>query len=573
MPTPFSRPSDSSNRLVSSRCPECGAPVDFRNVPPNQIQVKCTYCGTLITIPGRTITSSKATARPPQRPTPTIVVSSDGKLGKSGWGCASWMTTLIVLAVVGIGIWSTGFITSATRVVNKVVQDDRENPPEDNSLSFAYVQQALGPKPRLVTAPYILHGDDTAATQMVAGAYQDNGSIFIGFDPVRRVETWRTPLVSNRNYDMGFASDATHLYIADGATLMAFDRNNGKTVWQSSLANNLQTGCDATNPCLQRVAAPRQDNVPKEDIIVSLARDGTMQAFAGGNGAPVWSYHLNSQPRQFMVNDNQVIVVDTDDDNWAVILILNAGSGELLYQLQPDCDFDGFNMRPHASDEFLVTPDGASLLIVGSGTYTCAWRYSLSDGSLAWKYQSPDVVGPLPFAWSSSSLTFADPILYFTNDEDGAQIYALDTQTEGTAPQLIYQIKGYALTVQYTLGDLLLVSATPSYATDEVELWALDHKTGERRWQHKLGTTHTFDKWVTHPADQGIFVSVCSWNDESCRFQVLNINTGASSGEVRENDGHTYSGAGWLGNQGFLTIDGKIYAIDLNTAQIKYTWP
>jgi outer membrane protein assembly factor BamB len=572
MPTPFSRSSDSSNRLVSSRCPECGAPVDFRNVAPDQLQVKCSYCGTLINIPGRTPAAPPAGTRSPQRPAPAIVVTSNGKLGKSSWGCASWMTTILVLAVVGIGIWSTGFISS-TRVVKEVTESDPTNQSGYNPLSFANVQQALTVKPRLVTAPYILHGDDTAATQMVVGAYQDNGSIFVGFDPVKRLETWRTSLLSEKYYEMGMASDATHIYIADGATLMALDRNSGKTLWQSSLANNLQTGCDSANSCLQHVSAPGKEGDKKEELVVSLARDGTMQAFAGANGAPAWSRRLNSQPRQFMVNGNQVIVVDNDDDNWAVVLVLNAGSGELLYQLQPGCDFNGFNMRPHASDEFLVTPDGSSLLIVGSGTYTCAWRYNLGDGSLAWQYQSPDVVGPLPFSWSSSSLAFADPILYFTNDEDGVQIYALDTQTEGAEPQSIYQIKGYALTLQYTLGDLLLVSATPSYATDEVELWALDRKTGERRWQHKLGTTHTFDEWVTHPADKGIFVSVCSWNDDNCRFQVLDTNTGASGGEVSEKASNSYNGAGWLGNQGYLTIDGQLYAIDLNTAQIKYTWP
>jgi outer membrane protein assembly factor BamB len=173
-----------------------------------------------------------------------------------------------------------------------------------------------------------------------------------------------------------------------------------------------------------------------------------------------------------------------------------------------------------------------------------------------------------------SSLAIADPIIYFTNDANSSvQIYALDTRSEGSAPQVIYKIKDYNLTVLYPLGDLLLVSAQPSYASDETEVWALDRNSGERRWQRKLGTTHTFDEWVTHPTDQGLFVAVCGWTDDVCRFETLDLTTGASQGEVREETGGTYSGAGWLGNQGFLTIDGKVYAIDLTTAKINYTWP
>jgi WD40 repeat protein len=127
--------------------------------------------------------------------------------------------------------------------------------------------------------------------------------------------------------------------------------------------------------------------------------------------------------------------------------------------------------------------------------------------------------------------------------------------------------------VQYPVGDLLLVSANPDFAREEVELWAIDRSTGERRWQRKLETTHTFDEWVTHPTDQGIFLAVCAWDTDDCRFELLDLATGTSKGQVNEPAGYPFSGAAWRGNQGFLTIDGTLYAIDLRTAAIEYTWP
>jgi hypothetical protein len=129
------------------------------------------------------------------------------------------------------------------------------------------------------------------------------------------------------------------------------------------------------------------------------------------------------------------------------------------------------------------------------------------------------------------------------------------------------------LTTQTALDELLLVSAQPDYARDEVELWAIDRNSGERVWQRKLEATHTFDDWVIHPTGEGLFLVVCSWENENCSFQVLDLATGASTGEVKEETGSPFNGAAWLGDQGFLTIDGKIYAMNLATAAIDYTWP
>ena len=489
--------------------------------------------------------------------------------GNAGCGVLGWLVIVIFILVAGAVAWSSNFITSATRTISSVIENQSSNSPEIDSIpefnfTLPTIEEALAPAPRLAAAPILLNGNENAATQMVVTAYEEDGAILLGFDPAERVETWRSAKLSDEYYQMGLTADAARVYMADGATLMALDRNSGETVWQSSLANNLQTGCAESDPCLQQVG----------DQTVALARDGTIQGFAGSTGAPLWSRRLNTQPRQFLVNGDQVIVVDNDDNNRAVVVVINGVNGDVLYELYPSCTFPNIEMRPHSSDQFHVTPDGSALIIVSSGTYACAWRYQLSDGALVWSYTADDDEDFLPFTWSMSSLAVADPIVYFVNEEgDATQIYGLDTQSEGATPQLLYEVEDYELTVQYPLGDLLLVSAQPDYASDEVELWAIDRNNGERRWQRKLETTHTFDKWVTRPTDQGLFVAVCSWDDDDCRFEVLDITTGASKGQIREEAGYPFSGAAWRGNQGFLTINGKLYVMDLTTGEIEYTWP
>lgn len=435
---------------------------------------------------------------------------------------------------------------------------------EPFTLPKIEVRQSFVTPYRLASAPLLIGNDEGEPAQMVMAAYLNESSMLIAFDPEERAESWRSPEFSERYYEMGLAAGGAQVYVADGAQLVALDRASGQISWQTSLANNLQTGCDKNAPCLQRLG----------DQVVALARDGTVQAFAGATGAPLWSRRLNSQPRRFWVQGQQLIVVDVDDKNRAVVVVLDGASGDQLYDLRPACDFPNISMRASASDQYLLTPDGTGLLVVGSGTYACAWRYDLASGELVWRYISNDTNGPLPFTWSMSSLALADPVVYFVKDDgDLAQIYALDSKTQDAAPQLLAGVEDYELTILYPLGDLLLVSAQPSFAREEVELWAFERKTGERRWQRKLETTHTFDEWITHPTDQGLFLAVCAWETDECRFELLDLATGTSRGQHRQETGGSYDGAAWIGTMGYLTIDGKIYAIDLTSAAVEYTWP
>ena len=101
---------DNTPNPVPSRCPACGAPLDLSRLDITQGQVICPYCGTPITLPGGSTTSSRTPDRlSPQRTQTAIRVTSDGRLVKGGWGGKLLIGLLILVVIVGLLVWVSGY--------------------------------------------------------------------------------------------------------------------------------------------------------------------------------------------------------------------------------------------------------------------------------------------------------------------------------------------------------------------------------------------------------------------------------------------------------------------------------
>lgn len=547
-----------SPRLASSRCPECGAPVDLRDLAPDQLQVKCRYCGTLIAAPERKPSPAHvgpATPRPtPPRAAPRVTVTSDGRAVKGGWGCglSGWMTVSIVTIILAIVVFT--------------------------ELDTGTLRQSLGwtlvAPPRLVSAPIAPGGADQGV-QLLMAAYEESSSRLVGFDPATRREVWRTPRLSDRWYELAVVGDAARVYVADGATLLAVARSDGAQVWQTSLATNLQTTCAADAPCLQWVRSAAGG----EDGIVALLRDGTLQAFDADSGALRWSRRLNATPRRLQVVGDMVIVVDGDERNRAVVLGLDAQRGDPRLELRPACRPNDFDRAASPFDQYRLTPDRRSLIVAAGGHAACAWRYDLADGRETWRYV-PDPAsgarpaGAMPFAWATASLLVDNRELFVVNDQgQSAYLFALDTLAPDSPARLVYEADRYDLTLEQSLGNLLLLSARPTFARNEVELWALDPTTGTRAWQRPSIVTHPLDDWAARLTNQGLFVAACLWDESFCRFELLDPVTGVTRQTVRADAGRSYGGATWLGDTGYFIVGGKLYAVDPAAGRVLYSWP
>jgi outer membrane protein assembly factor BamB len=545
-----------STRLSSHRCPECGAPVDFHSAPPDHLQIRCGYCGAFIPIPGRKATPPRPA---PRRPIPaaTIVVTGDGRKVKGGWGCG--LATSILASILAIIVAVLVFIEV-----------------DAGALSQMLPWGTLAP-PRLVSAPIALGGDDSAAVQLVVAAYEESGSRLIGFDPAARREGWRSPRMSERWYEQAIVAGASHVYVADGAELIALDRGDGTVVWRTSLANNLQTVCPDHAPCLHLLRGAPGDAAAL--TLAALTRDGTVQAFDAATGAPRWSRRLNTTPRQLLAAGSRVMVIDGDERNRALVLALDGLSGAPVFELRPVCRTNDFDRAASPHDRYLLTPDRDALIVAASGHAGCAWRYDLTDGRETWRYVPSPAPGErpasaLPFAWATASSLVDNRTLYIVNDQgQTTYLFALDTLRADTPPRLVYSVDRYDLTLEATLGERLLVSAAPDYARNEVELWAIDPGQGERVWQRPLGLEHAFDKWAARLTNQGLFVGICTWEDSACRFEMVDPVFGVSSQSVRHSVGRSYSGATWIGDTGYFVVGGKVFAVDLAAGRVAYSWP
>lgn len=437
-----------------------------------------------------------------------------------------------------------------------------------------FFQGSLVAPPHLIAAPLAPGGADQGV-QLLLTAYEESGSRLVGFDPGARREGWRSPRLSDRWYEQVVVADAERVYIADGATLLALARTDGAVVWQTSLATNLQTACETHAPCLQWA----RSGVDASPTLVALLRDGTVQAFDADRGALRWSRRLNTTPRQLQVTQDLVIVVDGDARNRAVLLGLDAQRGDPRFEVQPTCRTNDFDRGASPYDQVRLTPDRRGLVVASSGHAACAWRYNVDDGSEVWRYV-PDPAsgarpaGALPFAWATSSLLLGNRELYAVNDQGQyAYLFALDTVTPGALPQLLYTADRYELTLEQNLGGLLLLSARPTFARQEVELWALDPATGARAWQRPPIVTHPLDNWAARLTNQGLFVATCTWDEPRCRFELLDPATGVTRRSAQLHAGRSYGGATWLGDTGYFVVGGKLHAVDLGAGRVLYSWP
>jgi hypothetical protein len=172
--------------------------------------------------------------------------------------------------------------------------------------------------------------------------------------------------------------------------------------------------------------------------------------------------------------------------------------------------------------------------------------------------------------------------LYFSanqkmgNEEQGA-IISLDT-TDGRW-QAVAPTPDYDLIPLAVVDNLLIVRATRSRGTPRSELWGLDLVSGEQRWQYVLQAQRWFKEAGSEPAwdwrltPHGLVVLQFFSDPDQLVVEKLEPQTGVSSGQNTiplEDDFLT--GIAWSDDDAWLAIR-KIYALDLATSSLSYTWP
>lgn len=546
----------STPTLTSSECPNCGATIDLSKVSAGQTQIECEYCGSMLNLPQR------EKLREIQAQTIVIQVSEPEAIKpaytapakkSSGAGCAV-IIPVIIFCIIGFVFWQSGMFDALGLSTTKV-----------GLPGIISRERAFGsPLP----LPHVNDGPQEIAYLTLA----DKTTQVISVDMAKQTEKWRSTTFSDHFTDIAMQADDAHVYVADGERLVALKRESGEAAWEMNLSYAISNDYQCRfNPCL-RVFGNR---------VVARLKDGTLQAVDVATGKPAWAKQLNFTGGGLYDALGNPAAVDTDDgkNSAATFFVFDAGRGNIKTQIEPDCvpDRGSSSLRseyPIATDDWLIAPDGKSLVVVRAGSTPCAWKFDLASGKNQWMYnadRNADETEKLPFMAQEPTLVSADGVFVGSTSSD-AVMYRLDMQT-GALSMLFTDARHRTEPVLAHAG-MVYVIATPNFDNDKKILWAFDAISGERKWQLDLKLSHSFDKSLLQASDAGVFLAQTQWDAGKVQFDVLDAQTGASkSRQIVEMQNPSLNGQALEGNTAWLNLSSKLHEVDMTTGKVKNTWP
>jgi outer membrane protein assembly factor BamB/DNA-directed RNA polymerase subunit RPC12/RpoP len=550
--------SASSSTLTSSECPNCGAPIDLSTIKPGDTQIECAHCGSMLNLPGRqklreiqaqTIVikmGDVAPAQPVKKP--------------GGGGCVGLLVVLLTLGIPLVVLWQTGvlnmFFGERVSVTTNV-----PGLPE-------VIQVAPGARIFGDPLPTPLANDQPQEVLYLTSA--GDGARAVSYSPSKRAETWRSPQLSDSITDIALAADAERAYVADGERLLAINRSDGSTAWEIALPYAINNGyyCEEAR-CLRVFGAH----------VVLRLKDGTLLALDAQTGRTAWQKRLNYTSGGVFDALGHPAALDTADgkNSDATFTIYDAASGDVKAQFSPCHDGRrSYTACANAADSFIPTPDGKFMYVVSEASTAAVWKFDLSDGAQQWVFAATrddeDGTAQLPFIGSPPYLA-TDDALYIVQGSSDAFIARVDAAT-GEAKQIFAEAR-YNIQAVAATDDVLVVQAQPTFDNTKRELWGLDGKTGERKWQIGLKTKHSFDDFAVHVTPDGrLFLAQTQREEGKALFDALDPQTGVSRGQVSQAvERADLQGQAFDGETAWLNLSSYLYQVDMTTGDVKGVWP
>ena len=503
-------------------CPSCGGPL-----PDGGRRVECPFCGTVV-------------ERPEAGGAPTVVEVSlpdvrPAVRRATRAGCVVTVAVAaVVVAVVGIIVWvilsSEGVIGIGPRTVRDVivpVPSDRTGPPDVIVLTY-HINDEID------TLSYI--------------------------DGVNHTLRWDSPPLSEDAYNAVVVVDATQVYVADRARLLALQRADGQLAWETALSDSVGTSCEE---CLRVLG----------DRVVVLSEDGTLQAFESATGRPVWSHRLNETPRRLMVLNGQPAVLDeiSQERQEVALHVWDPAGGELVQRIAPQCSEEHHTEDLELYSPVVVDPAGDAVYFFYGFFISCVEKWDTRDWEMLWQTTTEDDLyrpefGPF----------LAEGVIYAG---DANRVVAVDI-ADGFYRRLVDE-EDYYLNPLAVRGGVLLVAAERRRGSRRYELWGLDATTGERRWQiifededpiYEAGSW-AGNAWAAQFTSHGLVLMHFLEEPPRVVVEKLDPQSGVSSGEVVSDLGEEYwYGVVWA-DDAVLLRSRKLHAIDLVSGEVLWGWP
>ncbi len=389
---------------------------------------------------------------------------------------------------------------------------------------------------------------------------------------------WQAESLAADGYADAIASGGDLVYVTDGTTLLAYRKSDGSLAWQSQMPDKLNYG---DTPLLVT-----------DGRVITLNADESLQGYDAISGNLVWNRRLAGYDSTLRLMGDSLVVLDYTDKTYDYSLIfLDPADGSEQRILMPTCQYNQFSSATLDTDSGLVYVEAENaLFLVYDTSFGCVQRLDFATGQMAWQTVAPD---SFSFSPEGFNPLITGTTLYFGN---GSQLLAVDKRT-GTIQTLPNSGTGtttlvnddYDFVPMALTGDTLIVRARRTRGTERFELWGLNPVSGAQLWQITLQgaapieppnemagmVDETNTGWTWRLASSGLILIKFQGNPNQLILDAINPTDGTLLSEqivalkLVTGDYYTIPTViGWQNNVIYLSLDSKIYMLDITTGKI-----
>ena len=379
---------------------------------------------------------------------------------------------------------------------------------------------------------------------------------------------WQSEALNDELGNQLLFADGQRVYYVSENRLMALDRANGRTAWQTTLSDRLPYTC---GDCILSFG---------ERLVVQTL-DNKLHGLDAATGQEAWVVDLpTSSSGQMRVGEWTAVLADNPDSG-AGLDLYDPATGSLAQRIEPRCPHPNFDpQEPSFTDPVLVDDGEQSVyFIFGFFDPMCLQKWDYAANTQTWSTFIEQDLPPTDAAFVQD----ANTLYYNTTDH---QLFAA-AKSDG-ATTLLAQDDGYTLVPQSALNNVLLVRAIRTVGSSREELWGVDAVNGGVLWKFvpqaekqippgDLDVVHESDTgfWTMQPTLNGVILLQARSKTPRLVVETLGLRDGASSGQkeiplnVTVESSYWFSLLGWDGDVAWVEADIKQFlAVNAATGEV-----
>ncbi len=516
--------------------------------------------------PVRAASSSYSTARSSTKT--TVVIDGSRAARGAAAGCGTTVAILAIAVSVALGLGALA-MSRGTDLLSSLFNGD--TPPRVSEVVNSVVNKVSPPFSGLVivkNSSELIGGGDGAPPDVIGHGFavgsSDRYELFY-VDTQSQTLRWRAD--ASQQVRLSIAPNV--IYMAQKSRLAALDSATGKTLWETSLSDQVSVSC---GDCIHAAG----------DRVFVLTNDSELQAFERESGRKVWSQRLSKVSPRILTWGDNVVVIERNEKAQrvpAMVRVLNAaGDEQSRFDLICEKTSSPGDVESASTDAPILIDAEAGMLYAVYGNYgACVQKRNLSTGGLVWS-------GATDARFSSSRgaslllrggtlLASGQNLLISADAESGAVRVLYPPDDDYSDVKLLDERAG-----------VVYVSAIRTRGTRRSELWAIDVTSGERLWDLKFdseggeirpdgytGLIAAGDDevgWTVNVTDAGVrLLSLTGKPSFQINVETLGLRDGVSAGKktIALTGDYTLLSPGlfgWRGDVAWLSLSSDVIAID-----------